>query len=231
MVLRVAGRPSPARAADPRAAALRPSGTAAATAPSRAPRPSALVPSRTAISAGNAIVRIWRRATSPENSGSSSATLVTASTAIASTPPAAPTITPSITNGQRMNQSVAPTSFITSTSRRRAYSDSRIVLAISRIDAIVSRTANARPPQVIAEVSSSIFFVSPFLFETLAIDGSIGPPFGVSADVDRQHVGRVVRDHVECVGQRVGSEQRVRGRVLTRLLRVRLAPWTRTGRS
>jgi hypothetical protein len=35
-------------------------------------------------------------------------------------PPSAPTSTPSITNGQRMNQSVAPTSFITSTSRRRA---------------------------------------------------------------------------------------------------------------
>ena len=34
--------------------------------------------------------------------------------------PARPTITPSIMNGQRMNQSVAPTSRITSTSRRRA---------------------------------------------------------------------------------------------------------------
>ena len=58
-----------------------------------------------------------------------------------------------------MNQSVAPTSFITSTSRRRAYSDRRIVLAISRIDAIVSRAANARPPHLTAEVSSSAFFV------------------------------------------------------------------------
>ena len=34
--------------------------------------------------------------------------------------PVSPTITPSIMNGQRMNQLVAPTSLITSTSRRRA---------------------------------------------------------------------------------------------------------------
>ena len=58
-------------------------------------------------------------------------------------PPSAPTSTPSITNGQRMNQSVAPTSFITSTSRRRAYSDSRIVFAISRIEATHSSTASS----------------------------------------------------------------------------------------
>ncbi len=58
-----------------------------------------------------------------------------------------------------MNQSVAPTSFITSTSRRRAYSERRIVLAISRIEAIVSSTANARPPHLTAEVSSSALLV------------------------------------------------------------------------
>ena len=38
----------------------------------------------------------------------------------ASTAPKRPTIIPSIMNGQRMNQLVAPTSRITSTSRRRA---------------------------------------------------------------------------------------------------------------
>ena len=54
-----------------------------------------------------------------------------------------PTITPSITNGQRMNQLVAPTSFITSTSRRRAKIESRIVLAISATDA--NRSSAARP--------------------------------------------------------------------------------------
>ncbi len=53
-------------------------------------------------------------------SGSSRATFVTPSTTMANNAPAAPTTVPSITNGQRMNQSVAPTSFITSTSRRRA---------------------------------------------------------------------------------------------------------------
>jgi len=52
--------------------------------------------------------------------GSISAIFPTASSRIASRPPMAPTITPSIMKGQRMNQSVAPTSFITSTSRRRA---------------------------------------------------------------------------------------------------------------
>ena len=55
-------------------------------------------------------------------------------------------MTPSITNGQRMNQSVAPTSFMTSTSRRRAYIERRIVFATSRIEASASRTA--RPPIV-----------------------------------------------------------------------------------
>ena len=52
---------------------------------------------------------------------------------MASTPPIAPSTIPSMTNGQRMNQSVAPTSFITSTSRRRENIDSRIVFEMSRI--------------------------------------------------------------------------------------------------
>ena len=54
---------------------------------------------------------------------------------------------PSITNGQRMNQFVAPTSFITSTSRRRAKIDRRIVLPISRIDATsrIDDEPEARP--------------------------------------------------------------------------------------
>ena len=53
-----------------------------------------------------------------------------------------------------MNQSVAPTSFITSTSRRLAYSERRMVLAIRSIDAIVSSAAKASPPHLTAEVSS-----------------------------------------------------------------------------
>ena len=41
-------------------------------------------------------------------------------------------------NGPRTNQFVAPTSFITSISRRREKIESRIVFAISRVDAINS---------------------------------------------------------------------------------------------
>ena len=101
--------------------------------------------------------------------------MASASTAIASKAPAAPTTIPSITNGQRMNQSVAPTSFITSTSRRRAYSDSRIVLAISRIEAIVSSTVSAAAVIVTRLVTSRIFFVSLRLLEMLWIEASIVP--------------------------------------------------------
>ncbi len=50
---------------------------------------------------------------------------------------------PSSMNGQRTNQLVAPTSFITSTSRRRAKIESRIVLPISSTAAIVSTTPSA----------------------------------------------------------------------------------------
>ena len=41
-------------------------------------------------------------------------------------------------NGPRMNQFVAPTSFITSISRRRAKIESRIVLAIRSVEATTS---------------------------------------------------------------------------------------------
>src|ERR1700689_4924282 len=108
-------------------------------------------------------------------SGSSRAILAIPSTPIASAAPAAPTTIPSITNGQRMNQSVAPTSFITSTSRRRAYKDSRMVLAISRIEAIVSNTVRAAAVIVTRLVTSRIFLVSVVLLETLWIAGSIVP--------------------------------------------------------
>src|ERR1700758_3942537 len=100
-------------------------------------------PTSTATSAVNGIVRGAAISDQLLASGSSSATLVTPSTAIASSAPKAPTMMPSITNGHRMNQSVAPTSFITSTSRLRAYSDSRIVLAMSSTEAIVSSTGSA----------------------------------------------------------------------------------------
>ncbi len=47
-------------------------------------------------------------------------------------------------NGPRTNQFVAPTSFITSISRRRAKIDSRIVFAISSVDAVTSSTTAIR---------------------------------------------------------------------------------------
>ena len=47
-------------------------------------------------------------------------------------------------NGPRTNQLVAPTSFITSISRRRAKIESRIVLAISSVEAIRSRSTPIR---------------------------------------------------------------------------------------
>ena len=60
----------------------------------------------------------------------------------ASSEPASPQKRPSSMNGPRTNQFVAPTSFITSISRRREKIESRIVFAIRSIDAI-SRIAVA----------------------------------------------------------------------------------------
>ena len=59
--------------------------------------------------------------------------------------PIRPQMMPSMTNGQRMNQLVAPTSFITSTSRRRAKIDRRIVFPISRTEATIRIEISARP--------------------------------------------------------------------------------------
>ena len=47
-------------------------------------------------------------------------------------------------NGPRTNQFVAPTSFITSISRRRAKIESRIVFAIRSVEAVTSRTTATR---------------------------------------------------------------------------------------
>ena len=60
----------------------------------------------------------------------------------APTAPPSPASSPSIMNGPRMNQFVAPTSFMTSISRRRAKIESLIVFAISSVDD-TSRTTNA----------------------------------------------------------------------------------------
>ena len=63
----------------------------------------------------------------------------------ASADPASPQISPSSMNGPRTNQFVAPTSFITSISRRLEKIESRIVFAINSVDAASStRTASRK---------------------------------------------------------------------------------------
>ena len=71
-----------------------------------------------------------------------------------------PTTTPSIRNGQRMNQRVAPTSRITSTSRRRVKIESRIVLPISISE------ASTRSPMI----TVSTIFSALVTFSILAVD-------------------------------------------------------------
>ena len=106
-------------------------------------------------------------------SGSTSVTLASASRPTAPAPPSAPRNSPSSTNGQRMNQSVAPTSFITSTSRRRENSDRRIVLEISSIDANTSSAASSAIVILITRVADRIWSVCAWRFWTAAIAGSV----------------------------------------------------------
>jgi hypothetical protein len=73
------------------------------------------------------------------SSGLSANSLPRISSTTAPTAPAKPQISPSSMNGPRTNQFVAPTSFITSISRRREKIDNRIVFAISSVDARSSR--------------------------------------------------------------------------------------------
>src|SRR5918996_5797143 len=76
-----------------------------------------------AASSGKSIVSGAASTAKSSDKGSIRVSLATVSSSTASRPPKKPTMMPSITNGQRMNQLVAPTSFITSTSRRRAEKD------------------------------------------------------------------------------------------------------------
>ena len=74
----------------------------------------------------------------------SATSLPTTSRRTAKTEPPRPQSRPSSMNGPRMNQFVAPTSFITSISRRRAKIDRRIVFAIRSVDAVTSSTTATR---------------------------------------------------------------------------------------
>ena len=163
-------------------------------------------------------------------SGSSSATLASPSTAIASSAPAAPTTIPSITNGQRMNQSVAPTSFITSTSRRRAIQrqPDRVADQQHRRER-QQHDQQRRGDRRRAFVTSRIFLVSPVWLETLGSPGRSSRAAAACAHqlvADHQHVARIVRDHVEGVGQRVAASSAYAGRIGLRCC-ARPVPWTR----
>ncbi len=106
-------------------------------------------------------------------SGSTSVTFASASSPIAPAPPSAPRNSPSSTNGQRMNQSVAPTSFITSTSRRRENRERRIVFEISSTDANTSSAASSAIVILIMRVAERIVLVCAWRFCTSAIAGSV----------------------------------------------------------
>ena len=81
-----------------------------------------------------------------------------------------------------MNQLVAPTSFITSTSRRRAKIDRRIVLAISAIEASTSSTARPAVSPFTRPVAERILLVSSSRLRTSSMAASCGsPPVGFSA--------------------------------------------------
>ena len=87
-----------------------------------------------------------------------------------------PWIRPSSMNGMRMNQSVAPTSFITSISRRRANIAVRIVFQISRMAAnsrVIDRITVYRPTKPLSlEITSSCSSAST-MFDTLGSSRSV----------------------------------------------------------
>lgn len=106
---------------------------------------------------------------------------MTASRQTASTAPIAPRITASSTNGQRMKPSVAPTSFMICTSRRREKTERRIVLEISRIEAMIRRAASSPIITLTTRVAVRIFSVFDLEEPTDSIEGSTVavPPPGV----------------------------------------------------
>ncbi len=72
-----------------------------------------------------------------------------------------------------MNQSVAPTSFITSTSRRRAYIESRIVFATSSSEASASSAASRPIVSFTTRVAERILSVFSLRSLTSSIELSI----------------------------------------------------------
>jgi hypothetical protein len=81
-----------------------------------------------------------------------------------------------------MNQSVAPTSFMTSTSRRRENSDRRMVFETSRTLATTSSTASSPVVSFTTRVATRMRSVSSREFFTVSIAGStvVRPPPGAA---------------------------------------------------
>ena len=79
----------------------------------------------------------------PRIAGSATSLPIRSSTT-AAIDPASPHTSPSSMNGPRTNQFVAPTSFITSISRRREKIESRIVFAIRSVEATSRITTASR---------------------------------------------------------------------------------------
>src|SRR5918995_2938294 len=101
------------------------------------------------------------------SSEGSAASLLTKSRITASSEPTRPQIKPSSMNGPRTNQFVAPTSFITSISRRRAKIERRIVFAI-RIAAAERSTRTAIPKMALMMFATRrIRFAFSFPYVTL----------------------------------------------------------------
>ena len=132
-----------------------------------------------------------------------------------------------MTNGQRMNQSVAPTSFMTSTSRRREKSDRRIVLDTSRTLARIEQ-AREQAGRELHHAGGDEDLLRVVLGVLDRVDGRVDRRAPAAGRGGRQRVaqlqrvvGRVGRD-AEGVGQRVGAQQVVGLGVLRLLLLERL---------
>ena len=128
---------APAGALLPPPRPARPAGSGAASGPSpAAPSSTPAASSTNALSVKDQRVHVVVRARRRCAAGSTAARASSRAGAGSrrATEPTTPQRSPSSMNGPRMNQFVAPTSFITSISRRRAKIESRIVFAIRSVD-------------------------------------------------------------------------------------------------
>ena len=137
-----------------------------------------------------------------------SATYTTASMPSAPTAPRNPVSMPSSMNGRRTNAFVAPTSFITSISRRREKIESRIVFWIRTTAATPSRIIN---PNTKYSTYLSVFSTRSVIFLPYVTHGGLPQSrIGVIFSRRRRRTPRLVRVgqlHVE------RRRKRIRGRI------------------